>query len=138
MLSMARCKTILGAIWVVFFLALFILLVLQVNGNKYDGNASAVWNWFLPMILPTVSLIIGVFLLDVQNNSIQEAKVNATVFYLAAGGSIIYLIFLSWIFFGEPYTDKNIFTAMKEFGTPISVLQGVVNSFVGVFFMNKK
>ena len=135
---MARCKIILGGIWVVFFLGLFTLLLLQVDGNKYGGNAGTVWSWFLPMILPTVSLIIGVFLLDVQNSSIQEAKVNAVVFYLAAGGSIIYLIFLSWIFLGEPYANKNVFSAMKDYGMPISVLQGIVNSFVGVFFMNKK
>jgi hypothetical protein len=118
MLSMARCKIILGGIWVIFFLGLF--------------------SWFLPMILPTVSLIIGVFLLDVQNSSIQEAKVNTMVFFLATGGSIIYLIFLSWIFLGEPYSNKNVFSAMKDYGMPISVLQGIVNSFVGVFFMNKK
>jgi hypothetical protein len=138
MLSMARCKIILGVIWMAFFLGLFTLLLLQVDGSKYGGDAGTVWSWFLPMILPTVTLIVGVFLLDVQNNSIQEAKVNFIVFFLAVSGSIIYLIFLSWIFLGEPFSSKNVFSAMKDYGMPISVLQGLVNSLIGVFFMNKK
>ena len=83
MISMSSSKKILGAIWVIGFLLPFLLLIsMTVNNTLQDTTAA--WGWFLPTMLPTVSLIVAVFVSEALNPEPREKLVSGFVLGLHA------------------------------------------------------
>jgi len=57
-LSQARKQ--LSTIWFVGSGLIFLVIVAQSIGTVYQGQLSELWGWFLPTLLPTLSLIVSV------------------------------------------------------------------------------
>ena len=54
---------------------MFLLLIAQSYGGAYgDTDVSDVWKWFLPTIMPTLSLMVGVFVVDNGIGQVGEGK----------------------------------------------------------------
>ncbi len=48
------------SIWLYGGLATGVLLIVLTLSGRYESNADKVWSWFIPTIVPTLSLMIGV------------------------------------------------------------------------------
>jgi hypothetical protein len=144
MITMNRSKYFLGSVWLIGFLIPFLLLTIQtIGGTKYlDENkvdrVGDVWAWFLPTVLPTLSLMIGVFIVDAANQSLRDKDVSPFIFVLAVVFSLVYLSVLSLMFIlnhGDFVTDP---AHLKQSSLFLGPLQGLVSGLIGVFFVNKK
>src|ERR1700730_17350247 len=91
-LSMKKCKTRLAALWFAAGGALFLILVLQTVLGKYGDQATEVWGWCLPTILPTLSLVLGVLVMDAQGKAIAGRDTNRFLFNLTFALSAAYLL----------------------------------------------
>lgn len=91
-LHMSKCKRKLAALWFTGAGVLFFILLLQSIFGRYGDKSSEAWSWFLPTIMPTLSLVIGVLVMDTLGEGIRALEVDAFLFRLTFGISAAYLV----------------------------------------------
>ena len=135
MISTRTCKRRLAILWFVGGLALFLLLVFQSIFGQYVDKVEEAWAWFLPNIMPTLSLIIGVLVLDATAAGGKDKQIERFIFQLAFGLSAVYLALVGLIPLVQPFTDSSPFELMKRSSLWLGPLQGLVLAALGVFFV---
>jgi hypothetical protein len=138
LLSMRKCKTRLAALWFAAGGALFLILVLQTVFGKYGDQATEVWGWFLPSLLPTLSLVLGVLVMDAQGKAIAGRETNRFLFNLTFALSATYLLLLSLTIFIQPFVSVEPFGLMKQSRLWLGPFQGLVSGSLGAFFVRRQ
>jgi hypothetical protein len=156
-MTMTLGKRILGLIWFIGGLIPIVFLYVQDSYfEKYGEKGEEVWNWLLPMVVPTITLIIGVYVYDFFQNKNNQQKtgekdkeeeksknefkkvkverVDKFIFSLTIVLTIGYLLLVNSIIFLEPYSPDTIFEQISESRTFWGTLQLLVNPLVGIFF----
>ena len=59
--STRECRKKLALVWFLFGGFLVLLVIGQSLAGKFGEHLRDVWRWFLPTLLPTLSLIVSVF-----------------------------------------------------------------------------
>lgn len=160
-MTLTSGKRILGLIWIIGGLIPIVFLYIQDSYfEKYGDKGEEVWNWLLPTVVPTITLIIGVYAYEFyqtkddrketvekdnkakknekDENDAKEEKKEKTdnfIFYLTVTASLFYLLFVNSIIFLEPYSTDTIFEQISESRKFWATLQLFVNPLVGIFFV---
>jgi hypothetical protein len=135
MVSLRTCKKRLAILWVVGGLIVFVLLVLQSIFGKYGDKLDEAWAWFLPTVVPTLSLIIGVLVLDATSSKTTDKRIEPLIFNLAFGISAVYLVMVALILLIQPFTEFSPLELMKRSNLWLGPLQGLVAAALGAFFI---
>lgn len=134
-LSTKVCKRRLATLWFAGGLVVFVVLVLQSVFDRFGDRVEDAWSWFLPSIMPTLSLIVGVLVLDVTSSRDAEKKVDSFFFWLAFLLSAVYLVFVATTLFLQPFTGVPLLDLMKRSNLWLGPLQGLVAAALGAFFV---
>jgi hypothetical protein len=135
------CRRRLATLWFAAGLVLFIVLVLQSVFDYYSyfgDEVEDVWSWFLPSIMPTLSLIISVLVLDITSGRDAEKKIDPFFFWLAFLLSAVYLVLVATPLFIQPFiqfTDASPVDLMKRSNLWLGPFQGLVAAALGAFFV---
>jgi hypothetical protein len=137
---MSQCKVRLAMVWFSGAGLLFMLIFAQTIGGRYDDRVDEVWNWLLPNLMPTLSLITGALIMDFKNQEPEEVLTNKPfLFKLTFWFSIFYLLvmilsILLWPFSTEP--DPLAF--LQNSSLWLGPFQGLVSGLMGAFFIQKE
>jgi hypothetical protein len=134
-ISTEVCRRRLAILWFTTGLVLFIVLVLQSVFDRFGDRVEDAWSWFLPTIVPTLSLIVGVLVLDVTSGRDTEKKVDLFFFWLAFLLSAVYLALVAMTLFLQPFTGVPLLDLMKRSNLWLGPLQGLVTAALGAFFV---
>jgi len=85
--------------------------------------------------MPTLSLIVGVLVLDVTSGRDAEKKVDSFFFWLAFLLSAVYLVLVATTLFLQPFTGVPLRGLMKLSNLWLGPLQGLVAAALGAFFV---
>jgi len=138
MISTKACRNHLAILWFVGGLVLFVLFVFQSIFGKYGAKAEEAWAWFLPTILPTLSLIIGVLVVDAaaaEEKDKKDKQIGRFIYRVAFGVSTVYLVLVGIVPLVQPFTSLSPFELMKLSGLWLGPVQGLVAAALGVFFV---
>jgi hypothetical protein len=130
-LEIARSR--LTAIWLIGGGLMFAILTLQSIMGRYGGQMQQAWSWFIPTVLPTLSLMLGVIGASALGKK-DLRNVRRDFYGIARWLSIAYLVVLAMTILLEPFSPMNpiqLFTASNYWLTP---LQGLVVGVIGVLF----
>ncbi len=133
--SWEKCKKSLAMVWFSGSGIIFLLLIIQSNTGRYPGFTSEVWEWFLPTIMPTLSLIIGVLVLDASEKSSNIKTIDRFLFRLSLSLSIVYLVVVAQTILIKPFTLTPALDLMKQSNLWLGPLQGLVAASLGAFFI---
>jgi hypothetical protein len=134
---MKKYKRYLAAVWFCGSgLTFFILMVQSLNG-RYEGKEGEVWGWFLPSVMPTLSLIAGVLVMDALGKGIQPLRADGFLFRLALGLSIAYLVTVLSTVLMQPFSVVLPLEMMKKSHLWLGPMQGLVAASLSAFFVNK-
>ena len=138
MISMSSSKKILGTIWVVGFLLPFLLLIIMTNNNTLQDTTGA-WGWFLPTMLPTISLIVAVFVSDAIKPDSPERRVSGFVLGLACVFSLLYIGLVLWVAIDIPLSTSpaKLTELLKNSNLYLGPIQGLLTAILGFFFVNR-
>jgi len=89
---MIKCKKRLATLWFIGSGAIFFVVLFQAIFGKYGDQVTGAWEWFLPTIMPTLSLILSVFIIDTFGKGIQTKTVDRFLFRLTFALSGVYLL----------------------------------------------
>lgn len=140
--SMLECRKGLAYLWFIGAGVLFTVLMLQTFSGKYEipipgeglkNRAEEAWSWFIPTVLPTLSLMIGVFWSDFKKDD-KKITVDRSKYRFARGFSFAYLLFVGMIFFLGPFFNKSQLELMKLSTLGLAPLQGLACLLIGKYF----
>ena len=141
-MNVRRAMWWLAGIWFVGAGVSFIVLVGQSQFGIYNADTAAVWGWFLPAVMPTLSLIVGTLVADyrkVPAGASGAAKSAAgPVFWLGAALSAFYLLLLgTTIAMASLQVDAAPIGLMQRSNLWLGPLQGLCVAALGFFFQSK-
>ena len=137
-IPMKKCKQRLTILWFSGSLTSLILLVFQTMLGHYRENTDEVWGWFLPSVMPMLSLIISVIVMDFFGKGIKIRTVDRFLFRISFTVSAIYLFFVSLPILLQPFSASSPVKLMQQSNLWLGPFQGLVAASLGVFFVKKE
>ena len=135
-----KCRKRLALVWFIGSGLLSFVVVLQTMGGKYAEYSKEVWDWFIPNFLPTLMLMIGVFVTQATGRAEQAERVNRFLFRLALAISLVYLLLLALPILGLPFVctkPKEIVDFLRQSDLWLRPAQGLVTASLGGFFVSR-
>lgn len=133
-MQMNICQTRLMLVWVAGCIILLLVAWLQIVFGHYGENGRDVVEWLLPAIIPTLSLVIGVWANNALKKPKSTEKVGKGIYRIVIVASIFYLTFIGLVFAIQPMVARPPLAVIKDSSLIIAPLQGVVCAFIGIFF----
>lgn len=131
----------LARLWMIGAGALFLILVIQSLNQVYKDLTQDVWGWFLPTILPTMTMIFTVLTYTALNPQMSGFVVRRSFASVAKWLSLFYLFVVSLTILLRPYSAHSPAEAiglMRTSNLWLGPLQGIVASSMGVLFVSKQ
>lgn len=136
-LTLHRAKWIMAMLWIVTFAVLLLLLSLQSLFGHYAPRTQDAWNWFLPAVVPTVSLIAGVLVIDFQTGREREdtAKfITTPLFAMAFWLSVFYLVLVAFSIVLQPLLRMPPMEVMQLSNLWLVPMQSLTVGVLAAFF----
>ena len=134
-----EARSILFTIWMVGGGLLLVILMLQSVFGRYGAQLQAVWSWFIPTVVPSISLMLGVLgATALAAKSSRPKSVRTSFFRVSCCLSVFYLFILLTTVAVEPFTRipaVNLYTMSNYWLGPT---QGLVVAALGVLFVSKE
>lgn len=126
-----------AVLWLVLSGILFLLfLILSLTKYSQGENGNLIWGGFLPNIVPTLSLILGVFVSEMINRADNTREVPRFYFNLTFYLSLFYLIiFFILIIIDTLDPVLNLITIINKSNVYLGPVQGLVTLSIGLFFV---
>lgn len=132
-----RCQQRLLILWVsLFILAVVMLLVQSTPQGVYYRQASDIWDWFLPIVIPTVSLMVGTFIAQAREEE-SSATVSRISYLLAFGSSLLFFVLILGLLLAFAGSD-DVMAELKKLSKLVAAMQTLVGISLGAFFVSKK
>lgn len=133
-----KAKKNLSSLWFILSGIIGFLMIIQTISDKYGSFTSEVWNWLLPSIIPTLSLIMSIFIIDIKGKQ-SNRQIDSFYFKLSFSLSLLYLltILLMIITISESKEGINKINFLKDSNIFLGPFQGLVNASMGFFFFKK-
>ncbi|MBD3403815.1 hypothetical protein GF420_13050 [candidate division GN15 bacterium] len=138
-LPMAHCKRRLAALWFIVGGAIVLLVFILTLLGVYKQTSKAMWEWVLPTIMPTMSLMLGVLLMDMRSPATTAERVDSFVFWLSFVLSAVYLLAVLATAVKQSFWEfpslKIELTSLRQSNLFLGPAQGLVAAAMGAFFV---
>ena len=134
-------RTRLAGLWIVGSLLIFSLVIYQSLASVYADRVQDVWEWLLPTLIPTLTMIVTVAASTAFMSSASSAVVRRNFYRIALGLSVFYLVLILFTILSLPAFNRIVSTQIDSLHTSnlwIGPIQGIVASALGVLFASKK
>ncbi|XZF16608.1 hypothetical protein ACTHGU_10770 [Chitinophagaceae bacterium MMS25-I14] len=137
-ISYKKAQKRLSVTWFIVSALLFLFVLMQSLFGKFENDDKLAWGWLMTAILPTLSLMISVFVADINGNPNDDHEVDSFYYRLCMGISAAYFILLWIVLLLEPLTSQTIIDIMKGSSLYLGPVQGLVSAAIGLFFYKKQ
>lgn len=133
-ISLAKARRTLARIWFGFAFSMIALMVLQSFFGKYGLKTYQAWGWLLHNIMPTLSLIVGVFASEASLQNAPLKLVSRFSFRLAVWLSVVYLLFVVSVLLLQPFTQFGALEILELSNLWLVPLQALVVGMLAKLF----
>jgi hypothetical protein len=141
-MNIRRAMWRLACIWFIGAGLCFVVLVAQSQAGMFEPETGTVWSWFLPTVMPTLSLVVGALVAEYRKLPADAPKAAAVagspVFWLGAALSGFYLLLLgTTITASSLQVEAAPIALMQRSNFWLGPLQGLCVAALGFFFQSK-
>ena len=115
----------------------FLIMIIQSALGKFGTDIQAAWSWFLPNVMPTLTLILGV-LASVAFEASGSREVRRPFFLLSYALSAVYLGVLTLTMFLQVFSSMKAVEFMSVSSFWLTPLQSLAAGAIGVLFTTQK
>lgn len=137
-MTLTRSKWLFAGVWLGGAGLVFLILVGQSLMGRYGAQSQDAWAWYLPTVMPTLSLIIGVLVSDFRNASADAKPLPVSargLLWLGVGLSVFYLVLVAITILAQPFLqDVSPIELMHRSNLWLGPLQGVTAGVLAAFF----
>lgn len=130
----------LALLWFPWSGILFLVVFLQSIFGRYGEDVAQAWEWLLPTIVPTLSLIIGVFVVQAKGQGQEGRSVERFTYLLTFWVSAFYLLLVSLTILLGPVAESlgsaSPLQLMSRSHLWLAPCQGLAVASLGAFFFN--
>lgn len=133
-ISVPSCQRRLATVWFLGGGVVFAILVIQTLNQHYGDQARDAWGWFLPTVMPILTLIVSA---TAVTKAESQATVDRSVFYISFGLSLFYLLLVIGTIAYQIFTTlkpSEMIDLMKTSNLWLGPVQGLLGISLGVFF----
>lgn len=133
-ISVPACQRRLATVWFLGGGVVFAILVIQTLNQHYGDQARDAWGWFLPTVMPILTLIVSA---TAVTKAESQATVDRSVFYISFGLSLFYLLLVIGTIAYQIFTTlkpSEMIDLMKTSNLWLGPVQGLLGISLGVFF----
>ncbi|TVQ19365.1 MAG: hypothetical protein EA361_00815 [Bacteroidetes bacterium] len=134
-ISWEKSKRRLAVLWFSGAGFVFAIMLFQTILGRYGVDSSDAWGWYLPTIMPTLSLIIGVLVMDAVGKGLKIQTVDRFFFRLSFSLSLTYLFVVSLTILMQPFSPLSAVELMTQSNFWLGPFQGLVSASLGAFFI---
>lgn len=132
----------LALVWMGATAVLLILFFIQtLVGNKYPGQSDEAWDWLIPQVFPTLTLMIGILVARAQSASRRDVVVRRSYYRLTLGVVIFYFIVLFGVVFTAPldfaFNETPALEHLKKATKIVNLLHGSATLILSIFFVSE-
>jgi len=135
-LTMQTARKRLALVWFAGAGVCFVVLLL-ISFFAEDADPTGLWDWFLPAIVPNLSLILGVLVYTHRQQVATDMRIDPFLYRLALWLSLLYvlLLLLPLLFF--PLTGKPLPELLNISRLWLAAIQGLATGVMGAFFVRQ-
>lgn len=133
-----QCKKRLALLWFTGAGFIFLLFLVQTIGGRYGDDPELAWGWLLPTLMPTLSLMVAVFVLDALGKEGSVKNVDRFIYRLAFGLSAAYISVVLITILAGPFSEMGSSTLMTKSNLWLAPFQGLVSASLGAFFIRRE
>ena len=145
MISLEEARWALGKTWFIGAALLAGLLIFQSLAGVYEDRVEGVWGWAWPNVMPTLSLMIGVFAAAALQEHVESdsMRVRRPFFRLTMGLSGFHLLVVAATILAQPFlgtikgSEADPMTLFETSNIFLGPLQGLVAASIGALFFSK-
>jgi hypothetical protein len=114
----------------------FVILVGQSLAGYYEPRTQDAWSWFLPTVMPTLALIVGVLVSDLgqERGDAPVPAANRALFGLGAAFSLLYLLLVALSILIQPFLQTPPLEVMHRSNLWLGPFQGLTAGALAAFF----
>jgi heme A synthase len=128
-------------VWLVGAGVIFFIMVIQSLRGVYADKTQEAWGWFLPTVLPSLLLIMGVLTYTALDPNSTNTVVRKTFVPIARWLSIAYIFTVLLTILMQPLAGgraEDAIALMRTSNLWLGPFQGLVSSALGVLFVSKQ
>lgn len=133
-MTIERGRRTLFRLWLFSCGGLFLLLIGMSVGGALKDDVQEVWEWFLPMVMPTLMLMVSVHVYAPQVEGAVDKIVYSAAFWL----SVVYLLVLFIPIITHPLNPDPMLEVILMSSLWLGPIQGLVASAIGAFFVKTR
>lgn len=139
-MTLTRSKWTLAGVWLAGAGLVFVVLVGQSLAGRYGEHSNDAWSWYLPTVMPTLSLIIGALVGDFRSEGPDPGRKklpdNARgLLWLGLALSVFYLGLVSVAVLAQPFLPQlSPLDLMQRSNLWLGPLQGLTVGVLAAFF----
>jgi len=156
-ITMSLCKKHLAWLWLIIFGFILMLLLgqhvsgkynyktrVQIEENKWEIKNESKFieagKWFGTSVIPSLLLIVTALAQDILQKKRKKGdrKVKRSTFRMLYFLSLLYLIVVSLVILGNPFSSHSQLELMEQSKVWLFPIQGLVGIALGAFFIVKK
>jgi cytochrome bd-type quinol oxidase subunit 2 len=133
-ISVPACQRRLAAVWFLGGGLVFAILVIQTFTGHYGDQARDAWGWFLPTVMPILTLIASAAAVTGARSSV---RVDALAYHISLGLSVFYLLLVIATIGYQVFTSlapAEMIDLMKTSNLWLGPVQTLLGISLGVFF----
>jgi len=136
-ISVTQAQWRLAFIWMIGAGISFALLMAQTVGQKYADQYQKAWAWFLPTVIPILTLIIGSLVYQARTNE-DGATVDKRMYLVSTALSAFYLILVLGVLVSTAFPGVPPLEKMSQSQLWLTPVQALISSALGAFFVSKR
>ncbi len=133
-MTLGRAKSVLSFIWIVAFALLFAIIGVQTFAGKFGKEWDAGFDWFFPLTIPSVSLMITVWTVQ-QTDEDKKVVTSRHVLWAAMLLSTFYLLAMLGLLLLHPFVDLSLQTQFSRSAWYLAMVQGILMALLGKLFI---
>jgi hypothetical protein len=95
-MELRKAEWRLATVWLIACGVILLILVAQSYSGLYLDRLQEAWGWFLPTVMPTLSLVVGVLVVEgLRTDGQEERRLDRRLYFLALGLSAVYLLLVA-------------------------------------------
>lgn len=147
-MPLEKARGHLGLVWFGGSALMVVIFAIQSLYGVYEDKVTEVWGWLLPNVMPTLSLMLGVFgsTAIVQSAERSEITVRVSFYRLAIAMSVLHFAFIVAVTvvymlqFQQPELDSE-FNPLRPFNVSnlwLGPMQGLVAATISTLFFSER
>ena len=138
LMSLDAVRARLSAVWLGGASLILILVVLQSLLGKYQTKTQEAWGWLLPILMPTLGMIVSVLGYTALEPRASSFVVRKVFVRIAVWLSIFYQLLILLTLLVQPFVGTDPIDLMHTSNLWLGPFQGLVGSALGVLFVSKQ